>query len=426
MRNFLTIWAGQVISLIGSGMTTFALGLWIYEQSGEAMPFVLIALFNSIPPFLVSPFAGVLVDRFSRRSVMLASDAGSAAITMALLLLFSTGRLELWHLYLAALLNSALGIFQLLAYQAIVTNLVPQQQYGRANALVQTAQSVSAILSPLAAAALYGSLGLATIFGLDLGGFVVAVAALLLVRISEPKLEGNRRNSLWADMRIGFDFIRSRQGLIGLAVFIALLNLVLSASTVLVTPMVLGFASAQVLAAMQSVSGVGLLLGGVYASTWSNPRRKVLAIVVCAIVSGLGLATAGLRPSPVLIAAGFFIFLFPITSINATLRAIVQAKVPANLQGRVFSLIVMTARAGIPFSLLLAGPLADRVFEPAMALGGALGAGALGRLLSTGPGRGIGLMLLLSGLGMVAVSLVMYATPRLRRVEHELPDANED
>jgi len=115
--------------------------------------------------------------------------------------------------------------------------------------------------------------------------------------------------------------------------------------------------------------------------------------------------------------------MFPITTINASIRAVVQTKVPDNLQGRVFSLILMISRAGVLISMLFAAPLADQFFEPAMAVGGALGDGPLGALLGAGPGRGIGLMLLLSGLGMVTAALVMYAYPRMRHVERELPDA---
>ncbi len=422
MRTFLTIWAGQVVSLISSGMTGFALGLWVYEQTGQATPFVLIALFNAIPPFIVSPFAGVLVDRLNRKTVMLLADTATAAMTLVLLVLFSQGQLQLWQLYLSAFVTSAAGIFQLLAYQTIVSSLVPREQLSRANAMVQTAHSLAAILSPVAAAAAYGTLGLSFIFGLDLAGFAVAALMLLLARIPQPAAQG-AKVSLFADLRMGYDYLRSRPGLIALGVLVALLNLMLSASTVLSTPMILGFTTAHVLSVMQSVSSVGLLLGGLWASAGRQPRRKVLTMVLCAIVSGLGLAASGLQPSPVLIAVGFFLFMFPITTINASIRAVVQTKVPDNLQGRVFSLILMISRAGVLISMLFAAPLADQFFEPAMAVGGALAGGPLGALLGAGPGRGIGLMLLLSGLGMVTAALVMYAYPRMRHVERELPDA---
>jgi DHA3 family macrolide efflux protein-like MFS transporter len=425
MRTFLTIWIGQVASLIGSGMTAFALGLWIYEQTGEATPFVLIALFNSIPTFALSPIAGALVDRWNRRRVMLAVDSANALVTVALLLLFNSGALQVWHLYLAAFLNSVFSVFQTLAYQTIVTALVPKAQYSRANAMVQTAQSFSAILSPIAAAALYGLVGLSGIFSIDLGSFAIAFVTLLLITIPQPKRDASvKMPTLGADIRAGFNFARTRRGLIALALLMALINLLLSSSTVLSAPMILGFATPQVLGWVQSLSSIGLLLGGLLISAWGGPQRKILAIVGSAFLSGLGLAISGLRPDPVLIAIGFFIFMFPITLVNSAIRAIVQVKVPPEMQGRVFSLIFMTARAGVPVGLLLSGPLADRVFEPAMAAGGSLAA-SLGPLLGTGPGRGIGLMLLISGLSISLAALIAYGYPRLRLVESELPDVVE-
>jgi DHA3 family macrolide efflux protein-like MFS transporter len=425
MRTFLTIWIGQVASLIGSGMTAFALGLWIYEQTGEATPFVLIALFNSIPTFALSPIAGALVDRWNRRRVMLAVDSANALVTVALLVLFSSGALQVWHLYLAAFLNSVFSVFQTLAYQTIVTALVPKAQYSRANAMVQTAQSFSAILSPIAAAALYGLVGLSGIFSIDLGSFAIAFVTLLFITIPQPKRDASvKMPTLGADIRAGFNFAKTRRGLIALAFLMALINLLLSSSTVLSAPMILGFATPQVLGWVQSLSSIGLLLGGLLISAWGGPQRKILAIVGSAFLSGLGLAISGLRPDPVLIAIGFFIFMFPITLVNSAIRAIVQVKVPPEMQGRVFSLIFMTARAGVPIGLLLSGPLADRVFEPAMATGGSLAA-SLGPLLGTGPGRGIGLMLLISGLSISLAALIAYGYPRLRLVENELPDVVE-
>jgi hypothetical protein len=288
------------------------------------------------------------------------------------------------------------------------------------------AQSFGFILAPILGASLYALSGLKGIFTIDLVTFAVAVGTLLLVRIPQAARDLSAGpTTVWADIREGFEYIRTRQGLIGLALMIAMINLLISASTVLSAPMILGFSTVQVLGLVQGISSVGLLLGGLWVSAWGGPQRKVRAIALSATVSGLGLAVTGLQPSPVLIAAGFFIFMFPITLVNSSLRSIVQTKVPSAIQGRVFSLIFMTARAGVPVGLLAAGPLADRVFEPAMAAGGRLAVGPLGVLLGSGPGRGIGLMLLLSGLGMVLAVLGMYSYPRLRLIEDEMEDVEE-
>jgi len=344
-------------------------------------------------------------------------------VTLSLYLLFSNGLLELWHLYLAALTTSTLGIFQRLAYQASVAVLVPREHLSRANALVQTAESFSGIISPILGGLLFVAIGINGIFIVDFVTFLVAAGTLLIVRIPSPKSAEVKRHSLLSDIRQGFDFLKERNGLVSLALFIAMLNALVSSCAVLITPMLLSFATPQVLGFVQAASSVGLLLGGIWISVWGGPKRKVLGICLAALGSGLGLAFTGVRQDPIWIAAGLFIFLFPITLINASIRAIVQTKVPATMQGRVFSLVFTLARLGVPLGLLAAGPLADQVFEPAMRIGGGLAATFVGQVLGVGPGRGIGLMFVLAGLGMLVVTLFMYSYPRMRLVEKELPDA---
>jgi DHA3 family macrolide efflux protein-like MFS transporter len=423
MRIFLTIWVGQLISLVGSGMTGFALGVWIYQASGEATPLVLVALFDSLPNFLFSPVVGALVDRINRRKLMLIADSFAALITLALFLLFSNDLLQVWHLYVAALLSSTAALFQRLAYQTSVTVLVPREQFGRANAMAQTAESVSIIVAPILGGILFVIIGIQGIFLIDFASFLIAAGILLFVRIPTPKPSGQVRQSLFAEIREGFVFLRGRGGLVSLAVFIMVLNIFVSACGVLITPMVLSFSDPQTLGIVQSASGVGLLLGGIWASAWGGPKRKVLGICLSAFCSGVALSLTGFRQDVVWIAAGLFVFLFPITLLNSSIRAIVQAKVPVNMQGRVFSLIFTMARTGVPLAYLAAGPLADRVFEPAMRAGGAWANSWVGQLLGTGPGRGIGLMFVIGGIGVLVITSLMYGYPRMRNVEKELPDA---
>jgi MFS family permease len=425
VRKFLIIWFGQVVSLIGSGLTGFALGVWIYQETGRATPFVLVALFNSIPTTLLSPVAGALVDRWNRRRVMIAADIGAGISTLTLFLLFSSGLLEVWHLYLLAFANSIFDIFQRLAYQASVTMLVPKEQFGRANALVQTGESFGGILSPILAGALFGLVGVAGIFVIDLATFLFAVGTLAAVAIPQPErteAAGEKKPGLWADIRFGLEYLGPRPGLIALGVYIAVLNLLITASTTLSTPMILAFATPAILGPLQAASSVGLLLGGSLVSAWGGPKRKILGIAIGPLISGVGLFLAGLRPNPWLIGAGMFIFLFPITMVNSSLRAILQTKVPPDLQGRVFSLVFMLARASVPLGNLIAGPLADRLLEPRMAAGGEWAAGWLGQLAGVGTGRGIALLFLIAGAGMWLATAVSVAYPRMRRVEQELPD----
>ena len=109
MRTFFVIWGGQLVSLVGSGLTSFAMGIWIFDQTGEATPFALTALFATLPRVLLAPVAGVFADRYNRRLIMLIADSGDALVTASAAILLFSGRLEVWHIYLIAISSDSSG-----------------------------------------------------------------------------------------------------------------------------------------------------------------------------------------------------------------------------------------------------------------------------------------------------------------------------
>jgi hypothetical protein len=192
---------------------------------------------------------------------------------------------------------------------------------------------------------------------------------------------------------------------------------------VLNTPMILAVHSAAVLGGVQTAIGLGMLGGGLVMSAWGGPKtRRIPKVIGFITLAVLGLVVAGLRASPLFPGVGLFILLFFVPIASGTSMAVWQAKVPAELQGRVFSVRAMLSQSMMPLAFLIAGPLADAVFEPWMAVGGRLAGTFLGTLLGTGPGRGIGLMFVISGLLGVIVSGLAYANRHVREVEQELPD----
>ena len=143
MRIFTLIWFGQLISFIGFGLTRFALGVWVYRNTGSVTQFALISLFAILPSILLSPLVGVLVDRWNRRTCMILSDAGAGLSTLAIVLLLLVGRLEVWHIYLVVAVSSTFNAFQWPAYAAATTMLVPKQHLGRASGMVQLAEAIA-------------------------------------------------------------------------------------------------------------------------------------------------------------------------------------------------------------------------------------------------------------------------------------------
>ena len=424
-RTFLIIWFGQLISLIGSGLTSFALGVYIYNRTGAATQLALSLVAASLPNLVLLPFAGALVDRWDRRRVLILSDTGAALVTLTFWALLAAGYLEVWHIYVGNALTSALGAFQRPAYMALPSLLVPKEQFGRVGGLMQLADAASTVVAPLAAGFLIAVIGIQGVFLVDFATFIFAVSTLLVVRIPRPSPQPGAavdRGSLLRQAAFGWGYLRARGGLLGMLILFAIVNFAAGFYSALLTPLVLSRFRAEVLGSLLSISGLAMLVGSLVMSAWGGTSRKIFTLLGAISLSGLGMGAVGLRPDVLLMGAGnlFFFALVPIG--NAASQAIWLAKVARDVQGRVFAARMMIGSAITPLAYLLAGPLADRVAEPLMGEGGVL-AGTVGRILGVGPGRGIGLIIVLTGL-VVAVAPLLAASIRpIRRVEVELPDA---
>ncbi len=424
-RDFMVIWLGQVVSMFGSGLTGFALGVWVYERTGSITEFTLIAVFGSVPGLLVSPFAGVLIDRWDRRKVLILSDIGAALGTVALVVLLITGRLEIWHIYLIVAFGAACMSVQVPAFMASITMLMPRQHFGRAAGLMQFGDSLARILTPMIAGLLIAAIQLQGVIAVDLVTFALAVLSLLLVRIPAPPPSAAGRaaqGSILKQAAYGWSYIVRHPGLVGLLTFFALVNLLLGFVIVLVTPLVLSFTSAAELGVVLSAGAFGGLLGGLTMGAWGGPKQRIHGILGFSPFLGLGLLIMGLSPSVPLIAAGLFLFHFVVPIVNGSNQAIWQSKVEPDVQGRVFAMRRLLTQFTTPISFLLAGPLADFVFEPMLAPGGAL-SGSVGRWIGVGTGRGVGLLFIIMGGTLLISAASGYVFPRLRLLEKEIPDA---
>jgi DHA3 family macrolide efflux protein-like MFS transporter len=428
VAGFLLVWAGQVVSTLGSNLTGFALAVWVYQSTGSATRFALIAFVTTVPGMLLGPIAGALVDRWDRRHALIVSDAGAGCATLGLLLLIRQGRLEIWEIYLLMAAVSVFGALRWPALSAATTLMVPARHLGRASGLMQLGEALAELVAPVLAGLLLGVIGRQGIVAVDFATFVVAVATLLAVRVPSPPASGvgvAARGSLLGEARSGWVFIRQRPGLLALLLLFAATGIGMGMVEVLLAPMVLAFASAAVLGRVLSVAGAGMLAGSLVMTVWGGPRRRVACILGLLLAQGAVLLVGGVRPSAPLIAAAAALFLFATPIMNGCSQALWQSKVPPDVQGRVFAVRRVVAWSALPLAYLAAGPLADRVFEPLLAPGGPLAA-SVGRLIGVGKGRGIALLFIVLGALVLAVLAAAWRYPRLRGLESELPDALPD
>ncbi|WP_164002942.1 MFS transporter [Pyxidicoccus caerfyrddinensis] len=430
MRTFGAVWLGQFISMLGSSLTTFALGAYVYQTSGSVTGFALVGFFGSLPMVLLSPLAGVLADRWDRRKLMLVGDLG-AALGIFLIWGVFAGQdagwwtIKVWYFYGPLLIGSAFSTLCFPAWSSTVPLLVPRKHLGRASGMTELSAAIAQIAGPLIASALLGSIGLRGILLVDAISYIFAIGALFFVRFPMPPRDATKKagqRSLKADLVEGWKFIRERPGLFGLMVFITTSGFIVGMVMLLINPLVLAFSDIDHLKWIASVAGIGGLAGGLLTSIWGGPQRRVLGIAALSLVSGLILPLAALPPSVPLIAVSAAVFVFTFPLISACNQFVWQTKVPPELQGRVAALRRVVFQAmGLVVSLL-GGVLADQVFEPLMATDGAL-ASSVGRVIGTGQGRGVALMFVMLSVMMLTNVVVLWLSPRARNVESELPDA---
>lgn len=419
------VWLGQLLSILGSAMTRFVLALWLWDQTGEATALVLVGVCTGVAALLTNALAGPLIDRFSRKRVLIGADLMVGLATITLLILAAGNQLTPWVIYLAAAISGLFGTLHFLAFTTSISLMIPQEHYTRANSMMSLAHYASAVGAPILAGILIGPIGIEGVMFIDVATFLFAIATLLPIRI--PHVADHRSGAAetrWQAISYGFRYIFSRPSLRGLLFVLLAFTGMESFGYPLIAPMILARTggSEVALGLVQSTLGIGGIIGGVVVTLWGGFRRKIHGVLIGFILTGLlGDALMGLGQDVLVwLAAAIFLEIFIPLAVSSN-EAIWQSKVPPSQQGRVFAARNTIASVGEPLAMLCTGLLTDNLFEPAMRPDGFL-APVFGGLVGTGPGAGMALMLVVCGLVCAFVSLWAYTVPAVRDIESRLPD----
>jgi len=424
LRKFIVIWIGQLASLLGSEMTNFAITIWAWQITGQATPLSLILFFVQTPRVIASVFAGVLVDRYSRKLLMIIGDLVAGISTIALLLLFLTNNLQIWHLYCTAAINSLFGFIQGLAYSASLSLLVPPQQYNRATALNSVQMSGAFILAPALAGGLYPVIGLKGILIIDLVTFFMAIATLSLVAIPQPDRDNlNKQNitNIKQELSFGWRYLLKHRRLLTILGFLLITNFIDSFNFAILPAMVLARSNNDptVWGRLLTTFGIGGVLGAATMSIWNLPKRRINGLLIGNAVWKGGLVLLSVTQSMVgkLIAAIVSGFCSPFP--NSSNQGIWMSQVKPEIQGRVFAARDLIAGIATPLGAAIAGILVDRYFEPAMKTNSILAQlfELFGGIFGSESGAGMAVAIALFSSCGVAISLLGYAFPLLREIE---------
>lgn len=429
MFAFTIIWLGQIISVLASAMSQFGLTIFMYEKTESATAMGLMGVFYFVPFLLMSPVAGVMVDRHNRKLMMMVSDLGAGLATVLILVFQAMGILQFWHLYVAAVINGIGTTFQWPAYSAAISTMIPKEQLGRANGMMSLIEAGPGVIAPIMAGALLPVIHLTGILLIDVVTFLFAIGALLVVHIPQPERtqEGAQASGgMLKEAAYGFRYIFARPSLLGLQLVFLVGNIFAGMAYTLLPPMILARTdnNSILFGSVQTAGAIAGIIGGVAMSTWGGFKRRVHGVLFGHMLSGIGMAVIGLAgglPVWIMGIVGSTIF---VPLINGSNQAIWQSKVAPDLQGRVFSSRRLIAWISNPIAPILAGTLADFVLEPAARAGTGL-PGALAWLVGTGPGAGMGLIIVFCGLFTVLVGLTGYFVPVIYHAETLLPDHDE-
>ena len=366
-RKFFTVWAGQAISLVGSGLVQFALVWWLTQTTGSAVVLASATLAAILPEIVLGPFAGALVDRLNRKVVMIVADSSVAAATLALALLFASGVIQPWHVYVALFVRAIGGTFHYPAMQASTALMVPSEQLGRVAGLNQLLRGVLNIATPPLGALLLGLLPMFGVLSIDILTAIAAVSILLAVTIPQPKREDAAEaitpRTLLRDVRDGLDYVRARPGMIAILIMAMVINFLFNPAGMLLPLLVTNHfqGGAWHLSLLESAWGLGMIAGSLVLSAWGGFKRQVVTSMTGLVGMGIGGLLIGLTPADAfgMAIAGQIVagIMNPIT--NGPLMALIQGRVEPSIQGRVMTLISSSCMAMMPLGTLLAAPVAE-------------------------------------------------------------------
>ncbi|MGG4146814.1 amino acid adenylation domain-containing protein [Paenibacillus algorifonticola] len=423
VKSFLTVTLCLIIATIGTSLTGFALGIWVFQHTGSISDYATISLYAILPTLLLLPVAGAVVDRYDRRKVMLAGQLLALGSVIFLATMLYLDALSLWAIYVAAGIGSISGAFTMPAYQAATAQLVPKRYLGHANGLGQLVMSLNGIMAPALGGALVVLIGLQTIVVIDLVLLSLSIIILSLIRF--PNLMFKKREEpMGREIVGGWKYIIQRKSMVAMVVFFIVVNFFMSLYNVLTTPFLLQFMTADKVGIVIAFEGAGLFIGSILMTIWGGFDRRADGMVGFVMLTGLSIAVAGIYPSLVTAAIGLFGFGFALALINTHWLALIQTKVGLELQGRVLATNQVMAFSMRPLSFLLAGPLVASVFVP---LASALPAGTeAAGVFGSGAGMGIGLLITSIGVILFVWGLLGMRYRQLRHMETILPDAVPD
>ena len=400
-KKFLLLWAGELISSIGGGLTSFGLGVYVFEQTGSAAGMALVTLCAFLPMLLLSIPAGILADRFDRRLMMMIGDGCSGLGIAFILFCMMTGGASLTQICIGMVISSAFSALLEPAYRATISDLLTKDEYSKASGLVSLAGSSRYLISPMIAGFLLAFSNVKLLLMIDIGTFILTVIAAAIVRHGLEKKPETERKSVVQDLKDGWHAVNAKKGMMTLILVSAAITLFMSVLQVLVEPFILSFSTSKVLGILETVCASGMLVSGVFLGIRGIKKNFVRVLGIALICAGIGMFGLGLVENPIVIGITGFIFFASLPFANNSLDYLTRVNIPEELQGRAWGFIGFISQLGCLVAYALSGVVADLI----------------GNKTGLGVGFGSSLSIKVAGICLIAISTVLLFLKSLRSLE---------
>lgn len=415
MKKFILIWIGELISNIGSGMTAFAISMYMYQTTGSASLVSLTTLLAFLPTILLSPIGGALADRYDRRLLMMIGDLCSGLGLLFILWQMQMGNHSVLPIFIGLTWNAVFVALLEPAYKATVSDLLSEEEYAKASGMVQIAGNARYLISPVLAGVLLAVSDIRLILLIDIGTFFVTVSIVALIRKTIQKPIHRPKERMAAEMKEGFHVIIGDKGVLSLVGIMTGVCFFLGFIQTLSGPMILAVSDEKTVGILESVCAVGMLVGSLWIGMAGIKKSYVKVLSTAGIAAGIAMAFAGVSTNILFTGTSIFLFFMALPFMNTCADVLIRVSIPNELQGRVWGMVSLLTQSGTVLAYALCGVLADFVFEPMFLPNGIL-SNSVGKLIGTGQGRGIGFLLILSGAGMMIVAIVMRRNRNIQMI----------
>ena len=399
--RFLVLWAGSMISQIGGGLTSFGLGVYIFNRTGSAAQMALVTLLGFLPALLLSVPAGVLADMFDRRVLMMIGDGCSAVGILYILICMNAGDAALWQICLGVFISAFFSALLEPAFKATITDLLTKEEYTRASGLTSLASSARYLVSPMIAGLLLVSHDIRLLLVIDICTFFVTLAATAAVRRGIPAKKNAGRESFSKNLREGWRAVYVRKGVFQLILVSSVMTTFIGVIQILSEPLVLSFSDSRTLGITETVCALGMLAAALITGIAGIRKDHARVLGTALALAGLFMIFFSLKENIVLICLSGFLFFAMLPPANSSLDYLARTNIPDELQGRAWGFIGFLSQLGYIPAYAFAGVLADRA----------------AKAMKVTVGRGSALVIAVSGALLIAVSVLSLFSRRIRNLE---------